>query len=66
MTGAGSAVPALLRPGELTAAQVIETEARLLVAKAEAMGLHVTIERRSRPPLAMRNHEAVISVWEKR
>lgn len=58
--------PALLRGGEQTAAQAIETEARLLVAKAEALGLHVTIERKSVPPLAMRNHVPVISVWERR
>ena len=64
---AGGVVPALfLRTEEQTPAQIIETEARLLVAKAEALGVHVTIERQSVKPLAMRNHVAVVTVWEAR
>ena len=66
MAGGLSGLPALFIASEQTAAQLIEQKARRLVAEAEALGLHVTIERKSVPPLAMRNHVPVISVWERR
>ena len=55
-----------LKPGNITKAEYWETIAVELAYLAENDGVILTIERRSVPPLAMRNHVSVIDAWEKR
>jgi hypothetical protein len=44
----------------------LECVAKRLAARAAALGLVLTIEQRSVPPLAMGNYETVVSVREAR
>ena len=50
----------------LTNAQIIALELRNTVARAEAMGVSIRIDRRPLQPLAMGHAEHVVETWEAR
>lgn len=55
-------IRALLEQQRSPTNETIATAARALVARAERLGMVLTVEQRPRQPLAMGNYETVVSV----